>query len=79
MINLLHSFFESISEFFSNLWSILSFILEKITDTFMIIKQSIQFFTSLLGSIPSFFIFFGIATLLVLIVYVIIGRNAGGD
>lgn len=79
MISFLQGFFQSIAEFFSNIWNILTFIFDEMTQFFLIVKQSIVFFHQVLGSLPTIFVVFGIAMLTVLIIYVVIGRNAGGD
>lgn len=79
MLQMIQSFFESIGEFFSRIWDFLTFVFNEITTFFKMLSPALKFFQSLLSSIPPLFYAFGIAMLIVLILYVILGRNAGGD
>lgn len=79
MLEFLRSFFVSIGEFFSNIWSFLVFLWEEITQFFRILTPALIFFQNLISTIHPVFLSFGLAILVVLILYVIIGRNAGGD
>lgn len=79
MLSTISTFFEGLASFFSRVWEIITFVFEELTQFFLIVKQSLVFFGKLIGSIPPVFTIFGIAMLVVLIVYVILGRTAGGD
>lgn len=72
-------FFTSIGEWFSNAWEIVKYVFQEIAEFFKMLKPGVDFFRSLLGSLPPIFLGFGIAMLLVLLLYVILGRTAGGD
>lgn len=79
MMQMIQSFFEAIGGFFTKVWDILTFVFNEITTFFKMLSPVLKFFQSLLSSIPPLFYAFGIAMLVVLILYVILGRNAGGD
>lgn len=79
MLEFLRSFFTSIGEFFSNIWNFLVFIWEEITQFFRMLSPALKFFQTLISTIHPLFLAFGLAMLVVLILYVIIGRTAGGD
>lgn len=79
MFEFLRNFADQIGEFFSKLWEIITFIFDELTQFFKMIKPAITFFQTLLTSLPPVFLAFGIAMLAVLIIYVILGRTAGGD
>lgn len=79
MFDLIKSFFQSIGEFFSNIWEFLVFVWDELTQFFRMLKPAISFFQQLLSSIHPLFLAFGIAMLVVLLLYIIIGRTAGGD
>lgn len=79
MLQMIQSFFESIGEFFSKIWDFLVMIWEEITQFFKILAPALKFFQGLLSSLPPVFLAFGLAMLVVLILYVILGRTAGGD
>lgn len=79
MIDLLHSFFASIAEFFQTVWNFVSFIFGELIDFFRMVGSAVSFAFSIISFIPSIYLAFGIAMLLVLIIYIIVGRNAGGD
>ena len=79
MLQWFYVLFSSIFQFFSNIWQGLVWLWDQITQFFQIIKPAIHFFMVLVGSIPTFFYVFAVAILLVCIVYIILGRNAGGD
>lgn len=70
---------QSIAEFFTNIWSFLTWVWDQITQFFKILAPALSFFQSLLSSIPPLFLAFAVAILVVLIIYIILGRNAGGD
>lgn len=79
MVAFFTNFFTQIGDFFSKIWDFLVFIWEEITTFFKMISPALKFFTSMVTSLPPVFYFFGIAMLAVLILYVILGRTAGGD
>ena len=79
MLQTLIDFFESLGEFFTKIWEFLCFIFDEVTQFFQILKPAIGFFQSLISNIHPVFFAFGTAMLIVLIIYTIIGRNAGGD
>lgn len=79
MLDFLRSFFESVGEFFSNIWNFLVFIWEEITQFFRMLSPALKFFQMLISTIHPVFLAFGVGILVVLILYIIIGRNAGGD
>lgn len=72
-------FFNSIGEFFNNVWDVIKYIFEQITEFFKMLKPGVDFFISLLSSLPPLFLGFGITMIIVLILYVVLGRTAGGD
>lgn len=79
MLEFINGVLESIANFFSRIWDIFGWLFSNITMFFKIIKPAINFFQSLLSTIPSVYFGFGLAMLVVLIIYVILGRQAGGD
>lgn len=79
MFEFLRNFADQIGQFFSKIWDILVFIFEELTQFFKLIKPAVNFFQTLLTSLPPVYLIFGIAILAVLIIYIIIGRTAGGD
>ena len=79
MIQLIQSFFESIGEFFSKIWDFIVMIWEELTQFFKILGPTIKFFQHMLTFLPGIYLGFGIALLVVLLLYIIIGRTAGGD
>ena len=79
MVAFFESAFTAIGEFFTKVWDILVFIWDELTTFFRMIAPAIKFFTDMLQNLPSLFFYFGLAMLIVLVVYVIIGRTAGGD
>lgn len=79
MLQTITSFFESVGEFFTKVWDFLCFVFDEITQFFQILKPAIGFFQSLITNMHPVFLGFGTAMLVVLIIYTIIGRNAGGD
>lgn len=79
MIDLIYSFFTSIGEFFSKIWDFITMIWEELTQFFKILSPALKFFQGLLSSLPPVFLAFGLAMLVVLVLYIIIGRTAGGD
>lgn len=79
MLQFLQDVFQQIAEFFTKVWDIITFIFDEITQFFKMIMPAVQFFVSLLVSLPPVFKVFGIAMISVLILYIILGRTAGGD
>lgn len=79
MLEMIQSFFTSVGEFFSKIWDFIVMIWEELTQFFKILSPALRFFQSLLSSLPPVFLAFGLAMLVVLILYVILGRTAGGD
>lgn len=79
MFEFFRNFADQIGQFFSKLWDIITFIFDELTQFFKMIKPAITFFQTLLTSLPPVFLGFGIAMLAVLIIYVVLGRTAGGD
>lgn len=78
MIQLIHTFFQSIAEFFSNIWNWITFAIGEVIDFFKLLGSMIAFVGSLLSFIPTPFIVFGGITIAILIIYLIIGRESGG-
>lgn len=78
MIQFLQTFFQSIAEFFSKIWSFLTGIFDELAQFFRMLKPAMQFVLSLLKSLPAVYWLFGVAMILVLIVYLILGRESGG-
>lgn len=79
MFDWIQNFLVSVGEFFSKIWQFLVFVWEELTQFFKILAPAVNFFSSLIRSIHPVFLAFGLAILVVLIVYIIIGRTAGGD
>ena len=79
MIDLIRSFFVSVGEFFSNIWDALVFFFVELTQFFKMLSPALKFFQILLSTIHPIFLAFGVAMLVVLLIYIIIGRTAGGD
>lgn len=79
LLEFIQNVFQSIAEFFSKIWEILVFIFDELTQFFKMISPAIKFFQTLFTTLPPIFVVFGIAMLAVMIIYVILGRTAGGD
>lgn len=78
MIEMLRTFIEGISNLINSIWSFLTGIFEKIVDFLKIIPQAISYVTGLIDGIPTVYKIFGIAMILVLVIYIILGRESGG-
>lgn len=79
MIQFLSNFFEQIGQFFSSLWSILTYAFQELLQFFRTVGAGLRFVWSIITLVPPIYLGFGIALILVLIIYLIIGRTAGGD
>lgn len=79
MIEFLRGFFDGISNFFTKIWEILTWLFEEITQLFKLFLPVMNFIRKLLGSLPPVFLVFGLAMIAILILYVVLGRQAGGD
>ena len=79
MFELLRNFFVSVGDFFTKVWDILTFVFEEISQFFKMLSPALKFFQTLINTIHPLFLAFGLAMLVVLVLYIILGRTAGGD
>lgn len=79
MFQWLQDIFIRISDFFSAIWDFVQLAVSKIIELFSVVAKALNFGYEILRSLPSFYLIFGILLLSVLIIYIIIGRSAGGD
>ena len=78
-MQIITDFFTSIGHFFSSFWDIVVYVFKELKALFILLKAGLQFWLDMLGTMPVVFLGFGVAMITVLLLYVIIGRTAGGD
>ena len=79
MIDWLSSLVENFRNFAESISSLISNIVNEIRLLFQYVQNAVDFVRGAFQLIPSYYLVFGAIILTVLIVYVVLGRNAGGD
>lgn len=79
MFQWLQDIFVRVSDFFSAIWEFIQLAISKIIEFFQVVAKALNFGYEILKILPSFYLIFGILMISVLIIYVVLGRSAGGD
>lgn len=79
MIAWLENLFNTVYGFFSNIVSIINYIVDQIRLLFGYVQGAADFVKNAFLLIPSYYLVFGTIIIVVLIVFLVLGRNAGGD
>lgn len=79
MFQWLQDIFVRLSDFFSAIWDFIQLAISKIIEFFQVVAKALTFGYEVITALPTFYLVFGILMLSVLIIYVILGRSAGGD
>lgn len=72
-------FFDWIVNFFQNIWDFLTDFFERTLMLITYIRLAAQLFIDLIAGMPSWLQSFGFITLTVSIIYIILGRQTGGQ
>lgn len=79
MIQFFADFFQQIASFFSSVWQIVTYVFQELLQFFRTVGAGLKFVWSIITLVPPLYLGFGFALVLVLLIYLIIGRTAGGD
>ena len=88
MLDAIVSFFQQLGEFFTTVWNLVKFAFGELVQFFKMVGSALSFIWSIINiiptmrqaySLPTIYLAFGICLILVLIIYIIVGRTAGGD
>lgn len=79
MIEWLKSIWDGISAFFDQVRTIVDVVIDKINEFITVIGSVMQFVWQCIEWIPPIFRVFLTISIIVLVLYLILGRNAGGD
>lgn len=79
MISWLQGIFDSISNFFGMITDTINSIIDKMIEFFGYIGSAVDFVKGILNFLPSFYLVFAGIVLVVLVIYLILGRQSGGD
>lgn len=79
MIQWISSIFDAISSFFANVGQVIDHIVSQITLFFSYIQSAVQFVGNAFLLIPTYYVVFGAIIIAILIIFLVLGRNAGGD
>ena len=79
MISWLQGIFDSLSSFFSMVAALIGDFIDKLLEFFGYIKAAFSFLQTALDFLPAFYVTFAVIIVTVLIVYLILGRQSGGD
>lgn len=72
-------FFDWIVNFFQNIWDFISDFFERILMLITYVRLAAQLFLDLIAAMPSWLQAFGVITLTVSIIYIVLGRQTGGQ
>lgn len=79
MLDAIVSFFQQLGEFFTTVWNLVKFAFGELVQFFKMVGSALAFVWSIINIIPTIYLAFGVCLILVLIIYIIVGRTAGGD
>lgn len=79
MIAWLENIVRTITSFFQSIGDLITSIIDKFKQFFAFIAAAFEFVTSAFALIPSYYVAFGVIIVSVLVLFLILGRNAGGD
>lgn len=78
MLETLQNFFDKVSNFFDSVWQFVSSLVSGLINIFTTLPLISKFATSAIDNLPDFLLAFASITVVISIVYLIVGRSTGG-